>query len=240
MNQLDQNNRSRLNDLLESYGFALLNEISPRGITRMQSGAILDLCVTNLLNAKHKLSLVHNVSSDHGILFVSTSNRHRLTSTCNTKTKLNLNAAVRMVEEKFIDSSIVCGNELNTALSVIVNECTSVVNVRSDHRIRNTHIDRKLILAIRERDRLASLKKCMPSNDVIDQLLQDKTALINSRNFHLKSAFESGRLEAAAADSRKTWQIYKEIIFNQYKNKTDATIEINGAAVTDDSKQSNY
>lgn len=234
LNQLDQNNRNRLNDLLEVNGFALLNEISTRGITRLQSGTILDLCMTNLLNVNHKLSLVHNVSSDHAILFVSTSYMQRSTASVKTRTKLNLNAAVRMVEEKFNDSTITCGNELNNALSHIINECTSLINVRSDHRIRKSHIDREMILDIRERDRLASLKKFMPSNDAIDQLLKAKIALINCRNFQLKSAFECDRLENSAGDDRKTWQIYKEIIFNQYKNKTEATIEINGAALTDD------
>lgn len=125
-------------------------------------------------------------------------------------------------------------NEFNAALSQIVNDCTSVVNVRSDHRIRKSHIDRDLILAIRERDRLASLKKFMPSNDIIDQLLKDKTTAVNKRNFQLKSEYETHRIEAAAGDDRKTWQIYKEIIFNQYKSKADSTIEINGAAVTND------
>lgn len=82
---------------------------------------------------------------------------------------------------------------MNFVLSDIVNVCTSVINVRSDHRIKNSHIDRELILAIRERDRLAALQKSMPSNDVITQLLEKKTASINARNFQLKSSFESNR-----------------------------------------------
>lgn len=234
LNQLDVNNHNRLIDLLEANGSALLNEISSRGITRQRSGTILDLCITNLLNVSHNLSLVHNAASDHGILFVSTSLMHRSAHSVNTKTKFNLNAAVSLMEQKFNNSTISCGNELNFALSDIVNECTSVIKVRSDHRIRNSHIDRELILAIRERDRLAALQKSMPSNDVIAQLLVEKTASINERNFQLKSSFESTRLAAAAGDDRKTWQLYKEIIFNQFKNKTDTSIEINGTAITDD------
>lgn len=152
LNQLVAKNHSSLIDFIEPNGFALLNEISARGVTRPQSGTILDLCLTNLLNVCHKLSLVRNDASDHGILFVSTSHLNRPMTSTNTKTKFNLGAAVRMVEEKFVNNTITCGNQLNIVLSDIVTECTSTINVRSDHRIRNSHIDRELILAIRERD----------------------------------------------------------------------------------------
>lgn len=234
LNQLDENHRIRLADLLEANGTALLNEISTRGVTRPQSGTIIDLCMTNMLNVGHKLSIVHNLASDHCILFVSTSNKIKHVPTTNIKTKLNINNAARMVEEKVASNSFICGNELNTALSQIINECTSSVNVRSNHRIQRCHIDRELILAIRERDRLASMKRLFPLNNIIDKLLKEKIEWIKCRNFELKSAYETDRIEAAAGDDRKTWQIYKEIIFNQYKSKSDATIEINGTAIKDD------
>lgn len=166
LDQLDNNYRCRLNYLLEANGFAFLNEISTRGITRPQSGTILDLCLTNML------SLVHNDSSDHAILFTSTNSTTASASITTAKTRFHLNDAVRRVEHVLSTNTFTCGNELNIALKNIVSECTSVINVRSNHRILKSHIDRDLILDIRERDRLASLVKFMPDNDVIKQLSQ--------------------------------------------------------------------
>lgn len=109
LNQLNGSNRSRLNDLLEMHGFALMNEISQRGITRPSSGTILDLCMTNMLQRNHKLSLVHNRSSDHSVLFASVSQKIQRSSAVGTKSKFHLNDAVRMVEQLCNDRHISCG-----------------------------------------------------------------------------------------------------------------------------------
>lgn len=233
LNQLDDDLRERLSDVIEMNGFALLNEISTRGITRLRSGTILDLCATNMLRLSHKLSIVHHQSSDHSILFASTSLKVQPSSASHIKSKLNLNGAVRMVEQLCTDQTITCGNELNLALQKIVHDCTSTVTIKSDHRIKNSHVNRELILAIRNRDRLAALSSLPTANDIIVRQYNEAKNLVCSLNEQLKCLYETERFESAAGDARKTWKLYKEIIFNQFKSKTDTTITIRNIPVSD-------
>lgn len=48
----------------------------------------------------------------------------------------------------------------------------------------------------------------------------------------LKSEFESKRIEAAAGNPRKTWHLYKEILFNKTK-KAESAITVNGVPLDD-------
>lgn len=98
LNQLNNCYHDKLNDLLETRGFVLANEISQRGITRSSSGTILDLCATNLLQFRHKLSLVHTSSSDHSILFTSIDRKLLRSAATRNKTKFHLGKAIGMVE----------------------------------------------------------------------------------------------------------------------------------------------
>lgn len=201
--------------MLELNGFVLMNEISTRGITRYRSGTILDLCATNMLRLGHKLSIVHNQSSDHKILFVSTDHKVQTISTTRTKSKFNLLRAAALVEQLCSEKTITCGNEFNIALQNIVEESTSIVTVRSLHRIIRAHVNRDVILAIRERDRLATLSSLLTNNDIITSQFTTAKEHVRELNVRLKSAYETERLESAAGDARKTWKLYKEIIFNQ-------------------------
>lgn len=97
LNQLNECYRNKFNDLLEMHGFALMNEISQRGITRLSSGTILDLCATNMLQRNHKLSLVHNQASDHSVLFASVSKKVDRLPTVVAKSKLRIDDAVQKV-----------------------------------------------------------------------------------------------------------------------------------------------
>lgn len=233
LNQLDVVLRDRLSNVLETNGFALMNELSSRGITRPLSGTILDLCATNMLREKHKLSIVHHQSSDHSILFASTCATVHSTVATYTKSKLNITAAVGMVEQLCINRSIACGSELNLALQKIVHDCTSTVTIKSDHRLKRSHVNRALILAIRNRNRLAALNNLPTVNDVIVRQYNEVKHLVSDLNEQLKRSYETERLEEAAGDARKEWKLYKEIIFNQFKNKTDTSITINEIPVTD-------
>ncbi len=228
MNQLDNDLHDRLSDSLNLNSFALNNEISTRGITRVRSGTILDLCVTNMLRLKHKLSLVHNQSSDHSILFGSTNLKIQPTSTSIVKSKLSLSQAASKVEQMCSQNIITCGNDLNKALQKIVEESTSTITFNNYHRIKRSHVNRGLIIAIRNRDRLASLNHLFSSNDVIARQFNEARTLVRNLNEQLKCTFETERLEAACGDARKTWKLYKEIIFNQYHSKYETNITIGG------------
>ena len=95
----------------------------------MFRGTILDLCATNLLQHDHKFSIVHNLASDHSILFASVSRKVSRTSVAGTKSKLNLNAAAHMVNQLCSERNITCANELNIELANIVQECTSTLTI---------------------------------------------------------------------------------------------------------------
>lgn len=137
-----------------------------------------------------------------------------------------------MVEQMCSDRTT-CGNELNLALQQIVRDCTTTVTIRSDHRIRKSHVNRELILAIRNRDRLATLSNLPTANDIIVRQYDEAKNLVRNLNDQLKRSYETERLESAAGDARKTWKLYKEIIFNQFKSKSDTTITIKDVPVTD-------
>lgn len=228
LDQLDGCLHELLSDVLESNGFAMVNEISPRGVTRPCSGTILDICATNMLRLNHKLSLIQNHSSDHNILFASINLKIRTQASSKVKSRFDLSRAVGLVEQLCTDSSITSGNDLNQALQTVVNECTSAVTINSRHRIRKSHVNRNLILAIRERDRLAHLSNLYPDNDVICLQYVRAKQYVNTLNDRLKSAYETERLESAAGDARKTWKLYKEIVFNQFGSNTDSTITMHG------------
>lgn len=125
-------------------------------------------------------------------------------------------------------SDINCGNDLNLALERIVNDCTRTLSIKSDYRIRKTHVNRELILAIRERDRLFHLQGLYPENIQLAQLYIDKAIFVKMNNERLKAEFYTNKLEDASGDARKTWKVYKEIVFNQHERKQDHTITING------------
>lgn len=234
MNQLNCKMHEQLNEMLESHEFGLLNSVSHEAATRLKSGTILDVVATNMLSNDYKLSIVNNDQSDHGILYVSINRQKPHTSTAiRTKPKLNLEAAICMVSTLAESVNIKNGNQLNTALEDIVGNCTRTVRIKSDHRIRRSHVNRELILAVRERGRLFSLMNLYPDNEFIERKYMETVTFINSKNNKLRSAFEFERIESAGGDCRKSWRLFKEIVFNQYQVETDHPMTIDGIPVTD-------
>lgn len=102
------------------------------------------------------------------------------------------------------------------------------VRIKSDHRITKSHVNRELILAIRERDMTYALLNLYPENQIIAQLYNDLHDYVDSTNEKLKAAYERERIESATGDARKTWKLYKEVIFNQTQNKQNSSVTING------------
>lgn len=235
MNQLDPNKNEEMLEVLESNGFGLLNSITKGAVTRLKSGYILDLVATNMLGHAYKVSIVHNDTSDHAIVYTSI-NRKICTSATRPaiKSKFNLNVAASMVASLCAtDPTDLDGNDLNIALESIVSTCTSSITIKSDHRIIKRHVNRELILAVRERCRLYTLMNLYPDNSVIKGKFDRIVQFIKAKNFELRSAFETERIESAAGDSRKTWKLYKEIVFNRFKRDDNQKITINGVPVGD-------
>lgn len=144
-----------------------------------------------------------------------------------------------MVEQLCNDNRITCGNDLNHGLQHIVQECTSIITVKSNERIKRSHVNRDLIVAIRNRDRLAALSVLPTANEVIKSLYRKTVESVKQLNEKLKASYVTEKFEAAAGDARKTWNVYKEVIFNQFKTKSDESITINGDPVTDTVASSN-
>lgn len=117
--------------------------------------------------------------------------------------KLNIAEAARRVENICETSTINDGNDLNIALEEIVRDCTTVINIKSNHRIIRPHINRDLILAIRERDRIYPLINLYPDNTVILNIYNQLVEYINFHNYHSRTRYEYDRLQSAAGDSRK-------------------------------------
>lgn len=107
-------------------------------------------------------------------------------------------AAVDLVEELCDSNSINCGDNLNQELQRIVGVCTKPVTVKSDFRIKKTHVNKELLDAIRKRDRLFGLKRLHPDNDTIAQLYDSKKAFVSARNDELRSKYELNRIQEAA------------------------------------------
>lgn len=59
------------------------------------------------------------------------------------------------------------------------------------------------------------------------------TAKVDEMNLRLRSEYEWGRFESAGGDARKTWSLYKEILYNRSQNNAEQTIKIQGVAVDD-------
>lgn len=138
MDQIDTAKHDTLLNLLESHAFGLLNAIDKSAFTRKRSGTIIDIVESNMLNHQYKLSIVHTAHSDHAIIYTSFNRKFDRPSNHCTKSKLNVDAAITMVEQLCDEDQVKCGNELNNALENIVKDCTSTVSIKSDHRIRNT------------------------------------------------------------------------------------------------------
>lgn len=183
--------------------------------------------------------IVHNRSSDHSILFASMSRKlSRMATPSSSKSKFDVDKATALVERLCNGVGIRSANELNIALQNITLECTTVLSVRSDERIVKSHVNRELILAICERDRLYALVNCVPDNDIIVQKHRDKERFVERLYENLKSIFESERIEASAGNDRKTWQLYKDILFNQTK-KSETLIKVNGVSIDDSVRSCN-
>lgn len=136
MNLLDVRNKSKLTDLFESHGHGILNAINSSAVTRRTSGTILDVSATNMLHHQYKQSIVHSQKSDHSILFISINRKIQRDIDTTSKVTFNLAEASKKVERFCENATVSCGNELNAALEQIVSQCTSVVNIKSDHRIK--------------------------------------------------------------------------------------------------------
>lgn len=98
LDQLDICKHRKLTDCFEDNAFCMLNEVSKDSITRLESGTILDISATNMLDRCFKLSIVHNKKSDHAVIYTSISGKVSNKSiTCN-KSKLNVAEAIRRIE----------------------------------------------------------------------------------------------------------------------------------------------
>lgn len=235
MDQLDPNKHDELTDIFESHGFGLLNAIVKEAATRLRSGTILDLVATNMLSHQYKISIVHNDQSDHGIVYASFNRKIiRPSTNTNIKSKFNIDAAITMVAALCeSNAEEIDGNELNNALEKIVSDCTSTISIKSNFRIKKSHVNSDLIIAVRERGRLYTLMGLHPENTYIEREYLKTVDFIKSKNFELRSNYECDRLEAAGGDNRKTWKIYKEIVFNQHKKSQDTPIFIDSQTMND-------
>lgn len=81
-----------------------------------------------------------------------------------TKFKLNLDEAIIKTIDQVENNVFTSSNALNRTLATVVNECTTAVRVKSNDRIRRPYVDRDVILAIRERDRIFALRNLYPLN----------------------------------------------------------------------------
>lgn len=210
----------------------MLNEVSQNAVTRLESGTLLDISATNMLNRTFKLSIVHNGKSDHAVIYTSVSGKAPNRSSAIKKTKLNTTEAVRRIEN--IDNQCINdGSDLNITFQKIVNDCTTTISIRSNQRILRPHVNRELILAIRERDRVFLLTKLYPDNVAISNLHQRLVNFIDLQNYRRRTEYEHNRIQAAAGDTRKQWKIYKEVLFNRTTDKRDKCIMIEGVQMSD-------
>lgn len=228
LDQVDIRKHNKLMNLLETHGFGLLNEISEAAVTRRESGTILDIIASNMLRYRYKISLVHHASSDHAIVYTSINRNQQLPSNLCNRKKFHLTSAIEKVNEICGKNEMQNGNELNVALEKIVGECTETTVISSNYRIKKSHVNKDLILAVRERDRLLSLKDLYPHNIHIAQKYLEKKTYVETTNEYLRANYNANRLSEAAGDDRKTWRLYREIVFNQHQNQQDHTITING------------
>lgn len=88
-------------------------------------------------------------------------------------------------------------------------------------------MNRDLIVAIRERDRLYKLTHLCPDNEHLAKLYLNKKQYVDTTIEQLRGSYHANRITAAAGDDRKTWQLYKEIVFNRYRQKQEESITVN-------------
>lgn len=194
LNILDVGKHDLLNSVLEPNGYMILNGIDLTFTTRRASGTILGLAITNKLDSEYLLSVIHHQASGHSILFVSTHDCiTAIRPNAAYRPKFKINDAVVKTSELMESKIFTCGNELNLALSGIVSECTSEVRVKSNQRIKRPHVDRDLVLAIRERDRLFHLKTLYPFNDLLRLQHEEKSEYGKNKRRTLRSSYMSVR-----------------------------------------------
>lgn len=168
-----------------------------------------------MLNLKCKLSIVHTSYSDHGISYASVNTNKKLSSTTySAKAKLDLGEAIKMVERLCANNLVSSGNELNVALEKIVNDCTATLTIKSSHSIFRPHINRELVLAVRERYRLYMLATLYIHNNHLLRLYHAMKLFVKMSNEKLRSEYECNRIVCAAGNDRKTWKLDKEITIN--------------------------
>lgn len=239
INLLVPNNFRRITSLFEEYGFALLNEVSINAITRPAASTLLDLCACNMLSFSFKFSITFNTRSDHGILAISVSkkapeNRHAF-----VRHKLDDRQASARIERCLTENDILDGNVLSHELETITHECSKEIRINSRYCILKPFVTREIIDAIRERDRLYSLMILYPNNTSLHDIYLGKMAFVK-RELKLKRIeYENERIDQVILDPSKTWQIYKEILFNRKKSNADTTITINGVPVGSDVQSCN-
>lgn len=83
LDQLNKSKNAQISNLLETHGFGIINSIDIAAVTRRASGTILDLVATNMLYFRYKISIVHQKTSDHAIVFPSVNRNLKLS--CSNK-----------------------------------------------------------------------------------------------------------------------------------------------------------
>lgn len=228
LNLLDHANYGKVIPLLEEYGYALLNEVTATATTRPSSATLLDICASNMLRSSYKLSILFNVRSDHGILAISVGKKIPASQRTTIGKRLDDRQASVRIEQLCAESDLSCGNLLNKKLEDIIEECSREVVIKSRYKIVKPYVTREIIEAIRDRDRMYSLTLLYPNNTSLLELYTDKRKWVKNELKRRRIQYENERIDQAVLDPSKSWQVYKEILFNTKNTKTDSKITING------------
>lgn len=233
LNLLDRGECSAYFEHLATSGHVLLNSQSPDAFTRPVSGKILDHALTNRMQSAYSLSIVHDDISDHSILYGSATRVCPDLRRSLVKRTLDIRTATETVNQLFSDGSISNDlNSLNKDLESIVLANTREKIMRSNLKPRKAYMTTELVAAIRERNRLCALKHAHRNDPILHRLYDEKRKLVDAAKKSNLSHHWKNEFDKATGDSRKTWRLFKEVLFNQKDHEDVTMISMNGTQLS--------
>lgn len=240
-NELVENYRCRL----ESLGFLILNSLNPSHATRLSNTicTTIDHFITNYFDKKMCLITkdTERHISDHKTLILS------------------IDFCVRKPEKQVTRYCIRYERFLNNTLGQSINECSSFRNLtqkltkiieenkdafayKKSYRIRKPYISRELMLQIEHKNQLYKSYKDAPSNtplkyDLFIKYTYERNRVRNKTKLAKENYYKS-EIASHKGNGRKTWELLKELVFQQSKTVLHQNIAVEqDGVILDNDKQ---
>lgn len=209
---------SKYKDLIDTYGFKVLNKISTDMATRIDKfynrKSILDHLITNNLKKRYLVSVLENSISDHQITVLDTYIKFQNSNQLKIRTTVRIDQVISSLSQ--IDQLQINNyNDLNDHIQKLIKNSSTTHTFKNRCKdIRKPFITPEIMKLLITKEKLYKLKKKFPDSVLIDNAFKFCRNKIANMIKYNKKVYYSKQFENNLDNPRKTWLIIKESLFN--------------------------